>query len=375
MASRRRHTPEQIILKLRHAEQLIADGATTADAAKAIEVSEPTFHRWRNQYGGMKAADVKRLKELERENARLEEDRRRPGAGHRRAAGGREGKLVTPGTPPRRGGHAPTAVGDVPAAGVSGDPPAPIGQRYQPRDADPDAALRAWLRGFSRKRPRWGYRRAHCEAVRAGFGCNRKKVQRLWREEGLRVPQKRRKRQRLGDSTVPADRRTAERIDHVWTIDFQFDVTVNGRVFKLCNIVDEYTREALAIHVDRNIDADTTVAVRDKIAAERGRHPVFIRCDNGPELTAHALRDWCRFGGTGTHYIGPGAPWQDPFIESFNSRLRRMPRHRAVRLTPGGPSGHRGLEDRLQLQPAALGAGHATAPADYAAQQNPPKLS
>ncbi len=202
---------------------------------------------------------------------------------------------MTPGTPPRRGGHAPTPAGDVPAAGVPGDPPAPIGQRYQPRDADPDAALRvaAWLL-------------ADAAAVGVPAGALRgrqgrvrvqpQEVQRLWREEGLRVPQKCQKRLRLGDSTVPADRRTAERIDHVWTIDFQFDVTVNGRVFKLCNIVDEYTREALAIHVDRNIDADTTVAVLDKIAAERGRHPVFIRCDNGPELTAHALRDWCRFG-------------------------------------------------------------------------------
>ena len=117
---------------------------------------------------------------------------------------------MTPGTPPpRRGGHAPTPAGDVPAAGVPGDPPAPIGQRYQPRDADPDAALRrvaAWLLADAAA---WGYRRAHCEAVKAGFGCNRKKVQRLWREEGLRVPQKRRKTPaagRLHRARRPADR-------------------------------------------------------------------------------------------------------------------------------------------------------------------------
>lgn len=248
-------------------------------------------------------------------------------------------------------------------------------QRYQPRHPDPDAQLRAWLRQFSRKRPRWGYRRAHDQAVKAGYRCNRKKVQRLWREEGLRVPVKRRKRQRLGDSTVPADRRTAEHIDHVWSIDFQFDVTANGRVFKLCNIVDEYTREALAIHVDRSIDADSTVAVLDKVVADRGRHPGFIRCDNGPELTAHALRDWCRFGGAGTHYIDPGAPWQNPFIESFNSRLRdeclAVEQFNTL-LEAQVVIGDWRIDYNWDRPHSALGM---LAPADYAAQLDPPELS
>ncbi len=185
-------------------------------------------------------------------------------------------------------------------------------QRYTPDDVDPDADLRAWLRAFSGRRPRWGYRRAHTHAVEAGFVCNRKKIQRLWREEGLRVPQKRRKRRRVGDSTVPAERRTAEHIDHVWALDYQFDVTVHGRKIKLLNIVDEFTREALATVVDTSIDADATVAVLDRIVAARGTHPVFIRCDNGPELTAHALRDWCRHGRAGVAYIDPGSPWQNP---------------------------------------------------------------
>ena len=124
---------------------------------------------------------------------------------------------------------------------------------------------------------------------------NRKRVQRLWREEGLRVPVKRRKRQRLGDSAVPARRLRAEQPNHVWALDFQFDQTADGRVLKLLNIVDEHTREALAIVAARRINADATASTLDRIVAGRGTAPGYIRCDNGPELTANALRDWCRF--------------------------------------------------------------------------------
>jgi putative transposase len=151
---------------------------------------------------------------------------------------------------------------------------------------------------------------------------NRKQVQRLWREEGLRVPVRHRKRQRLGTSTVPAPRLRAERPNHVWALDFQFDQTADGRVLKLLNVVDEHTREALAMVAARSITADATVASLDLVVADRGTAPEYIRCDNGPELTANALRDWCRSSGTGSSYIEPGAPWENPFVESFNGRLR-----------------------------------------------------
>lgn len=195
-------------------------------------------------------------------------------------------------------------------------------QRHQPAAADPDADLRAWLRSFATEHPRWGYRRAHAVLVREGHQVNRKKIQRLWREEGLRVPQKRRKRQRVGTSTTPADRLAAIYPDHVWALDYQFDVTAGGRVIKLLHIVDEFTRESLSDLVGHSIDADATVAVLDKLVGHRGTHPTFIRCDNGPELTANALRDWCRFTGAGTSYIDPGSPWQNPWVESYGSRMR-----------------------------------------------------
>ena len=169
---------------------------------------------------------------------------------------------------------------------------------------------------------RWGYRQAHQRLLDQGWTLNRKRTQRLWREEGLRVPPKRRKRQRRGESTVPGDRLRAQRPNQVWAFDFQFDVTDDGRAVKLLYVVDEFTREALAMEAERRIDADKVVDILDRIVRERGRYPEFVRCDNGPEMTSNALRDWCRFSRTGAAFIEPGSPWENPFVESFNSRVR-----------------------------------------------------
>jgi transposase InsO family protein len=155
-----------------------------------------------------------------------------------------------------------------------------------------------------------------------GWSINRKRTQRLWREEGLRVPARRRKRQRLGISTVPADRLRAERPDHVWALDYQFDQTSDGKILKLLHVVDEHTREALAVRCERTIDADQTVTTLERLVSQRGRALEHIRCDNGPELTANGIRDWCRFSGAGSVYIESGSPWQNPYVESFGSRIR-----------------------------------------------------
>ena len=194
-------------------------------------------------------------------------------------------------------------------------------QRHEPVRAVDDAALRAELRAFSKDRPRWGYRQAHHHLRQEGWSVNRKRVQRLWREEGLRVPQRRRKRRLLGESTVPAQRLRAERPNHVWAFDFQFDQTACGGAIKLLNIVDEFTRESLVMLVARSIDADTVVETLERLVAERGA-PELLRMDNGPEMTAHALADWCVFSKAGTVFIEPGSPWQNPFVESFHSRVR-----------------------------------------------------
>jgi putative transposase len=185
----------------------------------------------------------------------------------------------------------------------------------------PKEQLRRQLREISSTWPRYGYRRAWGLLRMEGWMVNRKRVQRLWRDEGLRVPPWSPKRRRLGQSTVPADRLRAERPNHVWALDFMFDATSDGRPLKVLSMCDEYTRENLARRVGRSVTADDVVTALDDAYQRRGA-PEFIRCDNGPELVAMAIRDWCRFLGTGTAYIDPESPWQNPFVESFNGRAR-----------------------------------------------------
>jgi putative transposase len=179
--------------------------------------------------------------------------------------------------------------------------------------------LRARLREISRAHPRWGWRKAYW--LRAeGLVVNRKRIRRYWASEGLQRPAQARKKQRIGPQR--GDRLVAAAPDQVWALDFQVDVTSDGRQVRFCNVVDEFTREALATAAARSFTADDTTILLDKVIAETGRRPVNLRMDNGPELTAAAMRDWCRFGGTTTAFIEPGSPWQNGYSESFNGRFR-----------------------------------------------------
>jgi putative transposase len=189
-----------------------------------------------------------------------------------------------------------------------------------PVPGDDELALRAFLRDFARCRPRWGWRRAARAARDAGWRVNDKRIHRLWRAEGLRVPYRKRKRPLRGIG-VPIGAFCPIRPNVVWALDFQFDQTRDGRMLKLLNVIDEYTRECLAIDVDRSIDADGVVACLERLAAQRGA-PAYVRFDHGPEFIAYAVSDWCRFNSTGTVFIDPGSPWQNAWIESFNGRLR-----------------------------------------------------
>lgn len=118
-----------------------------------------------------------------------------------------------------------------------------------------------------------------------------------------------------------AQRLRATHANHVWAVDFQFDETSDRRRIKLCNIVDEHTREALAIRVDRRCTAEDVIGMIERLRAQRGA-PAYLRADNGPEFIAWALRDYCRMTLMRTSYIEPGSPWENPFVESFNGRLR-----------------------------------------------------
>lgn len=195
-------------------------------------------------------------------------------------------------------------------------------QRHEPvvaTPADPDAALREWLRTYAKKHPRRGFRPAYHDARGEGWAVNHKKIQRLWREEGLRVPQRRR-RKRHGTSTAPLAV-VADAPDRVWAVDFQFDVTTDGRPIKIVSIIDEHTRECLGGMVERSITGDLLTGELDRIAAQRGTYPAVLRCDNGPELACSAMADWAS-GRVGLHFIPPGEPWRNGYVESFNSRIR-----------------------------------------------------
>lgn len=193
-------------------------------------------------------------------------------------------------------------------------------QRYEPKPAADEEALRRKLRKIATDHKRWGYRRAHAHLLTGGWKVNRKRVQRIWREEGLRVPQKAKKRRRAGRSSAETPTK-ATHPGHVWALDFQHDATDHGIELRFCNIVDEFTREALAIEVGRSFTADATVEVLAGLISRLGA-PANIRMDNGPELTARAVEDFCEREGVATNYIDPGAPWQNGWIESFNGRFR-----------------------------------------------------
>lgn len=194
-------------------------------------------------------------------------------------------------------------------------------QRYQGCRREKDARLVEALRRVSRARPRAGYRMATAHLRREGWEVNTKRVQRLWRQEGLKVPRRARKRRRLGHSGNAVNQRQAGRVNEVWSYDFVFDQTEDGRRLKWLPICDEFSRESVALAVARRMDAGDVVSVLERAVAERGA-PAYIRSDNGPEFIAKAVREWIESRGFSTLYIEPGSPWENAYSESFNSRFR-----------------------------------------------------
>jgi hypothetical protein len=228
-------------------------------------------------------------------------------------------------------------------------------RRGAPVPSDIEQAIRSRLRELARIRPRYGYRRLTALLRAEGFVVNHKRIQRLCRNEGLRVLRKAKKRSRVGASTVPAARLRADHPDHVWALDFCFDQTTNLKTLKILAVTDEFTREALVLEVDRSITADHTVAILERIVATTGRVPEHLRMDNGPEMTANALRDWCRFQTTDTSYIEPGHPFREPICRVVQRQVaRRTAQPRSLYDPSGGQGLGRGLPHRLQHLPTPL---------------------
>jgi putative transposase len=194
-------------------------------------------------------------------------------------------------------------------------------QRQTPKTSEEEERLVRRMLELVRRHPRFGYRRIGVLLVREGWRVNRKRVYRLWRQQGLKVPRKQRKKRRLGHSGNSCVRRPAEHKDHVWSWDFLHDRTSDGRTLKWFTLVDEYTRECLALEVERSMTAQAVKVVLAGVVRARGA-PVHIRSDNGSEFIAEAIRAWMTAAGLETLYIAPGAPWENGYAESFNSKVR-----------------------------------------------------
>ena len=194
-------------------------------------------------------------------------------------------------------------------------------QRKVPQTPDDEAALTADIIELARQYGRYGYRRITKMLRTSGWLVNKKRVERLWRREGLKVPSKQPKRGRLWLNDGSCIRLRAERPNHVWSYDFVADRTHNGKAYRMLCIIDEFTREALVIRVARRLNSTDVIEALCDLFIVRGI-PAHIRSDNGPEFIAAALREWIAAVGAKTAYIEPGSPWENGYVESFNGKLR-----------------------------------------------------
>jgi putative transposase len=194
-------------------------------------------------------------------------------------------------------------------------------QRKPLKTADDEASLTSDIIDLARQYGRYGYRRITALLRNAGWVVNKKRVARIWRNEGLKVPQRQPKRSRLWLNDGSCIRLRPERPNHVWAYDFVEDRTHDGRKIRMLNIVDEFTREALAIRVARRLNSGDVIDVLSDLFIVRGV-PGHVRSDNGPEFIAKAVQEWITAVGAQTAYITPGSPWENGYIESFNARLR-----------------------------------------------------
>ena len=193
--------------------------------------------------------------------------------------------------------------------------------RYAGSVDDDQRRLIERMHQLSRAHPRYGYRRIWAMLRREGWRINRKRVQRLWRLEGLKIPPKAHKQRAPGNSENSCMKRKAEFPNHVWTYDFVADQTEDGRMLRFLAVVDEYTRESLALDVERSMGADEVIAVLGRLIAERSA-PQLLRSDNGGEFIAHSVQRWLAEAHIETAYIAPGSPWENAYVESFNGKLR-----------------------------------------------------
>ncbi|HEV2716788.1 MAG TPA: IS3 family transposase [Terriglobales bacterium] len=309
-----RHSEEQIIAILKQGEA----GLATAELCRQHGISEQTYYRWKAKYGGMESGDAKKLKQLEDENRKLKHVVAELTLDNRALKDVLFKKLVAP-----AGLRAAVSYVEVEYQTSERHACRLVGvgrstYRYRARKTERDGALRTRLKELAAKRMRFGYRRLTAMLMREGMPANHKRVYRLYREEGLAMRIRQRRRIRwTGAVSSPVSTRPNER----WSMDFVSDCVSTGRVIRMLTVVDECTRECPVIEVDTALGGLRVRRVLDRIASERGL-PEAIVLDNGPEFRGRALAAWSQERGVRLDFIQPGKPAQNAYAESFNGRLR-----------------------------------------------------
>ncbi|WP_407653952.1 IS3 family transposase [Brevundimonas bullata] len=310
---RARFTEEQIIGILRENEA----GAKAGELARKHGVSEGTIYAWKAKFGGMSVSDAQRLRALEDENGKLK--RLLADAMLDKAALNDllSKKLVGPAAMRQAVAHVKATFGVSERRACSIIKADRKSVRYR-SCRQPDTALRERLRALAVERRRFGYRRLFVLLRREGEPSGKNRIYRLYREEGLTVRKRRSRRRAIGTrAPILIEARPNAR----WSLDFVHDQFATGRRFRILNVVDDVTRECLAAIPDTSISGRRVARELTALIARRGR-PAMIVSDNGTEFTSTAILAWAQDHGVDWHYIAPGKPTQNGFVESFNGRMR-----------------------------------------------------
>ncbi|MBY3424451.1 IS3 family transposase [Rhizobium laguerreae] len=310
---KQRFTEEQIIAVLKEQEA----GAKVADLCRKHGISEATFYNWKAKYGGMEVSEAKRLKALEDENARLKKllaEQMLDAAALRELLGK---KMVGPAAQRDAVTHLKAVMGlsERRACQIISADRKTI--RYR-SSRSPEVELRTKLRDLANERRRFGYRRLFVLLRRDGEPSGVNRIYRLYREEGLSVRKRKARRRAVGTrAPILVEAKANAR----WSLDFVHDQFACGRRFRVLNIVDDVTRECLAAIPDTSISGRRVARELTTLIERRGK-PGMIVSDNGTELTSNAILAWSKDHKVEWHYIAPGKPMQNGYVESFNGRMR-----------------------------------------------------
>ncbi|MCO5143611.1 MAG: IS3 family transposase [Oligoflexia bacterium] len=321
MSRGKKQKPEVVIATLRKIEVLMSQGSSVEDACKQAGISNQSFYRWKREYGSLGVDQAKRLKELEYENNRLKKLVAELALDKEMLKEVAKGKLLSP----ERKRNAVIKLQKT--FNVSENRACKLveqarsTQRYKPNISDYSEVIREKVIELAKKYGRYGYRRITALLRNEGWVINHKRVERIWKEEGLKVPCRQRKRARLWLNDGSCIRLRPMYENHVWSYDFVQDHTHEGRKFRMLTIIDEYSRKCLSIKVKRKLK---TMDVLEELAKLFQIHgcPEHIRSDNGSEFTAEIIKEWLRSLNVKTLYIEPGSPWENGYNESFNGKLR-----------------------------------------------------